>query len=172
MSTIVSRETEQAPYGAMFSTDAIARANREAGYHFFDADTLRFFRSRILPTVIGGRLFITSEQRGFDPSSGRGYTVREFMPDASIEEISGFNEFDSSAAARRAAQRAAKEMHAYYFDGQHGKSGRRVTYVVTDARDPWHALERLHANFRVFNMGRARDYMLTDTGAYPKLRAR
>jgi hypothetical protein len=154
----------------MFNTDEVARANRSAGFHFFDADTLRFFRSRILPGVVGGRFFVTSEQKGFDASSGRGYSVREFMPDGSIEELGEFNEYSSPAQARRAANRAAKETHSYYFEGQHGKGGRRVTYVVTEAVDPWNALERLHSNFRVFNMGRARDYMTPDT--YPHLQAR
>lgn len=174
MPTIIDRETERPTYGAMFNIDEIKRANRDAGYHFFSPDTLRFFGSRILPAVIGGRFFVTSEQRGFDAADGRGYTVREFMPDGSIETIGELNDYTSSRAAKIRARNAARMTHAYYFEGQHGKGGRRCTYVVTDAIDPWHALDRLHKNFRVANMGRARDYMLEGDAAehYPKVAAR
>jgi len=161
--TIATAGSDQPVYGAMFSIDAIKRANRESGSHYFDADTMRFFGSRVLPTVIAGRMFVTSERSGFDHDSARRYSVREFMPDASIETVGEFGEFSSSAAAQRAARRYAAESHAYYFDGQHGKGGRKVVYVVT-AADAWAALERLHSNFRVFHCGHAADYMTTENG--------
>lgn len=163
MSTIVSREHEQPAYGPMFSIDAIMRANRESGSHYFDADTMRFFGSRVLDTVYGGRFFVTSERTGFDHNSPRAYTVREFMPDGSIETVGEFNAYATSGAAKTAARLAGKGRHAYYFDGQHGKGGRKRTYVIT-AADPWAAMERLYKNFRTFNCGRAADYMTADKG--------
>ena len=162
--------SERPAYGAMFSIDAVKRANRESGSHFFDTDTLRFFGSRVLSGTYGGRFFITSERTGFDHNAPRAYTVREFMPDASIETVGEFNAYASGATARAAARRATQERHAYYFEGQHGRNGRRRTYIVT-ADDPWAAMDRLHKNFRVWHVGRAADYMLTDTGTYPRLEA-
>lgn len=159
MTTIATRESEAPAYGAAFTVEEIKRRNREAGGHYFDADTMRFFGSRVLPTVVGGRFFVTSERTGFDWDSPRAYSVREMMPDGTIGTVGEFNEHPTSAAAKSAMRRLARERHTYYFDGQHGKGGRKVCYVVT-ADDPWAAMERLHANFRVFHCGRAYDWML------------
>jgi hypothetical protein len=165
-STLIAHITHDTPiYGAVFSIGDIQRANRDAGHRFFSPDTMRFFGSRVMPTVYAGRFFITSERSGFDYNSPRTYTVREFFPDASIETVGEFNAYKTPAQARAAIKRLRDERHTYYFDGQHGKSGRRKTYVVT-ADDPWAALDRLHSNFRVMHCGRAADYMLTDTDHY------
>lgn len=154
MPTIID-DAEREPHGAFFTTNAIARANRDAGFHYFDADTMRFFGSRVLPRVFGGHLFVTSERSGFDPNSPRRYSVREVFPDGSIDTVGEFNEYATAAAATRAADRLSRETHSYYFDGRHGKNGRTAAYIVTGARDPWHAMERLHRNFRIRHMGRA-----------------
>lgn len=165
---MIQRDAETVPaYGAMFCIDDIIRANRASGGHYFDADTMRFFGSRVLDTVVGGRFFVTSERRGFGAGSGRAYSVREMMPDGTIQTVGAFGGHDSARAARAAAKRAARERQTYYFDGRHGRGGRRVTYVV-DAGDPWAALDTLHANFRVIHCGHAADYMLDDAGRYPR----
>jgi hypothetical protein len=167
--TIATRPYERPAYGAMFSIDAIQRASRESGSHFFDADTMRFFGSRVLEPVVAGRFFVTSERSGFDYDAPRAYTLREFMPDASIATVGEFNGYATSGAAKGAARRAAKERHTYYFDGQHGKAGREVCYLV-EADDAWQAMERLHRNFRVYDCGRAYDWQLADD-RYPRLSA-
>ena len=56
------------------SIDAIRKAVTASGSHYFEPDTMRFFRSRLSSTVYGGRFFVTSEQ---DPSGYRAYSVRE-----------------------------------------------------------------------------------------------
>ena len=69
----------------------IKEANKNAGKHFFEKETMRFFSSRILPTVYqgeGGMYFVTSE---VDPSGKKAYTVREFIPDT--KEINTVGEF-------------------------------------------------------------------------------
>lgn len=45
------------------SLSEIEAANRAAGYHWFEASSMRFFRSRVGSTVYYGRYFISSEQR-------------------------------------------------------------------------------------------------------------
>lgn len=170
--TIIQGSTrEQPPHGAMFCTDAIIRANRESGSHYFDADTMRFFGSRVLDGVYGGRFFVTSERTGFDRSSPRAYSVREFMPDGTIETYGEFNGYATAGTARTAARNAAKTTHRYYFDGQHGKGGRKRCYVVSGAVDPWHALDALHANFRVRFCGRADDDRFTNGAHYVQVSA-
>lgn len=171
MPTIIAGGDRE-PFGAFFTIDAIKQANRDAGQHYFDADTMRFFRSRVMPHVYGGRIFVTSEQNGYDHP--RAWSVREAMPDGSIETIGEFQEYATGSQAKTAARRATHDRHAYYFDGQHGKAGRKVVYVVTNANDAWHAMERLHKNFRIGHTGRAKDYMLDGQHAdhYVKLEAR
>lgn len=93
-------------------TDEIRTAARNMGSHFFDADTMRFFRSRVGANVYGGRFFVTSEQGPHDDSP-RSYTVRVVIPAArgrrfDIDEAGAFQEHASSAAANRAAERAAR----------------------------------------------------------------
>lgn len=159
---------DRPPFEPVHNTDEIARANSQAGQHFFEADTMRFFRSRVLEPVYGGRFFVTSEKNdGPGYEYPRLYTVREFMPDGSIESLGEFQEYGTAAQARAAIRRALEERHAYYFDVQHGKNGRQVCYVV-EASDPWAALKRLHKNARIRSCGRARDYMTEEKG-YPRL---
>ncbi len=166
MPTFATRESDnRTTYGAMFNINNIKQANREAGFYFFSPDSMRFFDSRVLPTVYGGRFFITSERSGFDDPT-RTYTVREFMPDGSIETVGEFNGHATIPLAKNAVRQAVKDRHDYYFEGRHGKNGRSATYVV-NADDPWAAMERLHTNFRVFHMGRAMDHM----SDYPRLTA-
>lgn len=85
----------------------IQRANERAGKHFFEASTMRFFRSRILPDVYGGRYFITSEQ--FDRDSPRLYTIREVNEHGGIDTVGEFQQYDTLDKARRAARKLAKE---------------------------------------------------------------
>jgi hypothetical protein len=48
--------------GPYHTINEMEMANRQGGYHYFDANAKRFFRSRIIPHVIEGRFFIDSTQ--------------------------------------------------------------------------------------------------------------
>ena len=66
---------------------------------FFSDDTLRWFDSRVYPTLYDDCLFITSEPdwNGQD----RRYTVRRFSEDFdTIESVSGFREFNTLDEAK------------------------------------------------------------------------
>lgn len=82
--------------------------SREAGSHFFDRDSMKFFHSRILPNLYtgpGGVFFVTSEQ--YNDDSPRGYTVRKYNPAiASIETIGDFNTHTREPALATAKQAA------------------------------------------------------------------
>jgi len=54
--------------------DTIKANNLIAGRCFFSRETMRFFKSRVFPTVYGGKYFITSEIK---PDGEKRYTVRE-----------------------------------------------------------------------------------------------
>lgn len=94
------------------STDQLAHRNASNGGHFFDADSKRFFSSRIGSTAYcsqdGFAFFVTSERRGFRDTS-RGFTVRiATTHDGDMHgDFGGFNAFVSRSAADRAARRLA-----------------------------------------------------------------
>jgi hypothetical protein len=87
-----------------YSTIAeIKQANADVGGHFFDTDTLRFFGSRILATVYGGFVFVTSEKDSYGAWDGqRRYTVR-FCFDGTIEGLD-FGQFANLAQAKEEAE--------------------------------------------------------------------
>ncbi len=87
-----------------WTIDAIREADHRARRYFFSADTMKFFDSRVLPTVYegpGGVYFITSEK--FRPSDGvsapRKYTIRQFIPDSvNIRTVAPFNQMSKHQA--------------------------------------------------------------------------
>lgn len=84
------------------SMEQIRRSNKDAGFHFFDPQTIRFFRSRIGGTVHGDGYFITSEQPPYGP---RRWTIRQAMPDGSIRSVGGFLRYSSRSEALKALRR-------------------------------------------------------------------
>ena len=97
----------------MWDIDAIREADFRAGRYFFSADTMRFFNSRILPTVYegpGGVYFLTSER--FTASNrqteGRKYTIRRFTQNpVDIRTVAGFCRMTKRQAQTIAAVLAA-----------------------------------------------------------------
>ena len=81
------------------------RLNKAGGFHFFDADALRFFSSIVYPQMYGGRLFITSERVESRHGNGpRLWTVRAINDDGSVDTVGKFQEHKTHAAAKRAAR--------------------------------------------------------------------
>lgn len=88
--------------------------NQEAGLHFFDRSSMRFFDSRIESAAYNGpsgHYFITSERvHGSSASAPRGFTVRRFFPETGIvKSVSEFNDIGDLADARQFARAAARE---------------------------------------------------------------
>jgi hypothetical protein len=95
--------------------------DRNPAGHWFDADTMRFFRSRLAQTGYtacdvwdGGPaygrhptapIFFVSSEQG--PDGVRRWTVRRLDPDGAIETEGEFQGFRSRDAADRAARRFA-----------------------------------------------------------------
>jgi hypothetical protein len=75
--------------------------------HWFDADTIRFFKTK-LPTIAyetnAGILFVTSEQ---DPSGVRAYSVRRQLPSGEIKTVGSFHSY----RLRATAVNAIKALH-------------------------------------------------------------
>lgn len=83
----------------------VRRANADIGNHWFDADTLRYFRSRVSDHLYGGRYFVSSE-RG--PGMPRFYSVRRVNDDGSIDTVGSFGQHVNREGAHRFARRCAE----------------------------------------------------------------
>ena len=72
-----------------FSTIAqIEEANKNTGGHWFDADSKRFFNSRVHDKIYNGNIFLSTERcRGF---SKRSFTVRCAFNNGDIETLGHF----------------------------------------------------------------------------------
>lgn len=84
--------------------EEIKQASKDAGGHWFDADTMRFFRSRIghkAYPVSDGAFFVTSER--YDDDSPRLYTVRRAYDSGEIETVGEFQGYATLEQANTAA---------------------------------------------------------------------
>ena len=79
-----------------------------AGSHFFDDSTLRFFSSRILPTIYGGCYFITSERDNYRDSNPRFYTIRKYESGLKVETVGKFCQYKTRAQAVSAVNKLIK----------------------------------------------------------------
>ena len=97
------------------SMQQVRAANAAAGGHWFDADALRFFGSRISDTLYGGRFFVSSEQdrNGSAWDGARRYTVREALPGGRIETVGQFGMFDTRREAVAFARQCARALEGW-----------------------------------------------------------
>ncbi len=81
--------------------DQIKEANADAGQHFFDPKTMKFWSSKVGSDIFHGRFFITSERCGDET---RRYTIREAKPNGHIETVGKFQQFDTPYEAMEYAR--------------------------------------------------------------------
>ena len=108
-----------------YSMATIRNAHRG---HWFDRDTLRFFRSRISEEVYqgpGGVFFVSSEQfTSGNYSEPRRYTVRRFVEtDGSIDSATEFNVLGRAQAHRQAKALAAGTQECLCSDCRYATGG-------------------------------------------------
>ena len=97
-------ETVLAMPGPFHDASDLASGNKRAGFHYFCADSMRFFRARILG-LVAGRLLVDSISGPWGEGP-RSYRVSVW--DDSARESERLGEFSSSAAAWRFARNVAK----------------------------------------------------------------
>ena len=80
--------------------EIVKEINKAKNQHFFDKDTMRFFKSKIHSRqLIDDKYFITSEQ--FDSMHKRLYTIREFDHESgNIKTVGDFQQFRSIGEAK------------------------------------------------------------------------
>lgn len=93
------------------SLEDIVEANRKANCHFFDRETMKFFKSRVeevhhlTPAETTRVFFITSESYGRYDNEPPRFTVREFSPATGrVATIGEFMEHDTLRSAQIAVQ--------------------------------------------------------------------
>lgn len=84
---------EVTPFKTM---DDVKAANHTIGHHWFSADTMRFFKTKIVTELIKGKYFVTSE---VDPQGTKAFSVRIAKPDGQIGTIGEFHSHPTKAAA-------------------------------------------------------------------------
>lgn len=113
----------------IYSIDDLRKAASDLGSHYFDADTMRFFHSRVLEGIYRpsidesprAGLFVTSEanRTPYYPDEPRRYSVRRFTITRTTREGTGHEidviEFDTVGefqqyTTARAAKRAAAQL--------------------------------------------------------------
>lgn len=97
--------------GPFNTISQIRRHNEENGLFFFSLDTMHFFDSRVESAVIGGRLFVTSEQchHSNGASEPRLFTIRVVADDGDIETVGKFQAFKDLDDAIAHAQELCDE---------------------------------------------------------------
>ena len=80
------------------SMQDVMKANKAAGWHFFDKDTMSFFGSKIETDLYPNDMFVTSEDDFFGEK--RYYSVRKFDRETSeILDIGKFQAYKTKAEA-------------------------------------------------------------------------
>lgn len=94
--------------------DYIKGRNQDAGHYFFDAPTMRFFRTRLHdePVYLGDDkyLFVTSEQDTEDGAWGgqRRFSVRRF-DHGKVSTVGEFGQYDSQTQALAAIEEICRQ---------------------------------------------------------------
>jgi hypothetical protein len=69
---------------------------------------MRWFNSRICPTIYGGKYFITSEKDDMRPEHQRQWTIRIYNGGLDIDTVGEFCAFNSLAEAVKAVKKLIK----------------------------------------------------------------
>ena len=85
--------------------DQVIFFNDRIGHHFFDADTMRFFKSRIESVLIKNRLFVTSDKNEDNP---RLYTIRYVKKAGQVETLGDFQAYTTKKEAIQTAKALTK----------------------------------------------------------------
>ena len=127
------------------SIEQIVAAVTASGSHFFDKETMHFFRSRTYPELFYSYklvYFVTSEQREvlYSEPAPRLYTVRTFDPvTADLGQVGEFQQHSTKAQALKAAADAAgldvkfrkkkerKTREEFQIQGNYGQGWEEVT---------------------------------------------
>lgn len=76
----------------------IKKLNEAIGHHWFSDDTMRFFSCEVLPTIYGGKYFISSEEDTYC-NYERKFTIRIAYANGNIDTVGKFQEYETAEQA-------------------------------------------------------------------------
>lgn len=79
----------------MRNIDAVIERNKAAGGTFFDRRTVLYFKSKVLPTMYGGKYFISYDLT----DEGKRFTVRKVLDGGLIGKVGDLHEHASQSSA-------------------------------------------------------------------------
>jgi len=83
------------------SIEQIKKSNEAIGHNWFRADTMRFFSSEVLPTIYGGKYFISSEEDTYG-NYARKFTIRIAKANGDIDTVGDFQAYETAEEAMKA----------------------------------------------------------------------
>lgn len=84
----------------MFKTMSDVRTkNKEAGFNFFDKETMKFWDSKVESGLFRGTYFITSEKNGIN-GKPRQFTIRQVLKTGEIRTVGKGREYSTLESAR------------------------------------------------------------------------
>lgn len=108
------------------SIEEIKATNVAHGGYWFSDGAMSFFGSRISKEVIGGCLFVSSEEF---PSGGRRYSIRRADQRGTIMTVGDFGQYATLDQAKRAARRMVEPP-----DGSEGSNAPNRETLTTPTR--------------------------------------
>ena len=73
----------------------VKKFNKEVGLHWFDADTMRFFASKVESELYDNQCFISSEKKCFNDNT-RVYKIRHAQLNGSINTVQDFETLEDA----------------------------------------------------------------------------
>lgn len=79
--------------------DNVIEANKAAGGSFFDTRTVLYFKDKVLPTMYGGKFFVSYDLL---ENEGKRFTVRQALSNGLIKAVGERHAYASLASAKDA----------------------------------------------------------------------
>ena len=80
-----------------FDMADVIEKNKKIDNHWFDEDTMNFFKTKFAGNLINGRFFITSEKQ---PHGKRAFTIRMALPTGRVQTLGEVCQYPTKKAAR------------------------------------------------------------------------
>lgn len=154
------------------SMSEIRERNRAIGHHWFDADSMRFFKTRIVSgsLVVGNKAsyFITRET---NPTGQNAFSIRVAKPTGQVGTIGKFHHFASSRKAKKALRDYITRGESVEPNPKRSRKGKRRAMAkrnpirkgrkIKGYRQPSFVFITLHDGYVSYRTDK------NDTGSYP-----
>lgn len=148
--------------GSFESIGEVITANKRAGHHHFDPDTMSYWNGRLEPAVYGGHYIIDSLQSN-DEGEARIYKVRAVFADGHIESVCGIRGYASLMIAVIAASTLVAFEAKYPIQFINTTSGKFCQYTDDNG------MYEHGASAKIGDVYTCQDHMVEDCRDYMRL---